>query len=181
MFYFHHDIRTLNSKKKLSNYNHGDRHTHQVYRTAPLQGQQKWRKAERREAPDFRPTIMEGWHLERGCCDNISHTWGSACITVSNRALIPFAILSSFRTLAILRTLITRIMVGLIGKTWPWISSRAMPIIERKTMETSSWFHLRKVLSSENFKRRLSVTDPRDISAVQELRSSFQLQWWRFQ
>ena len=67
-----------------------------------------------------------------------SCTCGSACITVSSRARMPLAILRSLRTRAILRTLITRMMVGLIGKTWPWISSSAIPIIERKTMETSS-------------------------------------------
>ena len=59
-------------------------------------------------------------------------------MTVSSRALIPLAILSSLRTLAIRNTLITRMMVGLIGKTWPWISSRAIPMIERKTIDTSS-------------------------------------------
>ena len=72
----------------------------------------------------------------------LKFTWGNACMTVSSNALIPLAILSSLRTLAILRTLITRMMVGLIGKTCPSISSRAMPMMERKTMDTSSWFHL---------------------------------------
>ena len=95
-------------------------------------------------------------------------TCGKACITVSNRALIPLAIFNSFKTergngegkktgaflfacvclssspLAIRNTLMTRIMVGLIGIISDLSSSRTMPTTERMTMATSSWFHLQK-------------------------------------
>ena len=71
-------------------------------------------------------------------------TWGRACMTVSRRARIPLAIFSSFNTRAILKTLITLMIVGLMGNTWPWISSRAIPIMDKNTIDTSSWFHLSK-------------------------------------
>ena len=48
-------------------------------------------------------------------CDDA--TCGRACMTVSSRARIPFAIFSSLSTLAIRSTLITRMIVGLIGNT----------------------------------------------------------------
>ena len=41
-------------------------------------------------------------------------------------------------------TLITLMMVGLMGMTFDFISSSTMPTIERMTMPTSSWFHLRQ-------------------------------------
>ena len=36
----------------------------------------------------------------------------------------------------------TLIMVGLIGNTWPSISSNDIPMRDKKTIDTSSWFHL---------------------------------------
>jgi len=54
---------------------------------------------------------------------------------------------------AIRRTLITRMIVGLIGMTPDFISSRMIPAIERKTMAMSSWFHLEK-----NSEQRLRTT-----------------------
>ena len=59
-------------------------------------------------------------------------------MTVFSSALMPLAILSSFKTLAILRTLMTLIIVGLIIKVFPSISSRPTPIMERTAMATSS-------------------------------------------
>lgn len=46
--------------------------------------------------------------------------------------------------LAILRTRITRIMVGFIGMILDSTSSSAIPTIERITIPMSSWFHLKK-------------------------------------
>ena len=45
--------------------------------------------------------------------------------------------------LAILSTLITRIIVGLIGIRSLFISSSMIPTTDRITMITSSWFHLK--------------------------------------
>ncbi len=42
--------------------------------------------------------------------------------------------------LAILRTRMTLMMVGLMGMRSDFISSRTIPSTERKTMTTSSWF-----------------------------------------
>ena len=48
-----------------------------------------------------------------------------------------------FVPLAILMTLITLKIVGFMGRnSSDSSSSRTMPTIERKTMTTSSWFHL---------------------------------------
>ena len=91
-------------------------------------------------------------------------------MTVSNRALIPVAIFSSFSTetsqlvniggtssvhlfvsvcrfvcvpLVILRTLMMRIIVGLMGsEAFRSISSRVIPMMDNNTMARSSWFHL---------------------------------------
>lgn len=102
-------------------------------------------------------------------------TWGSAWMTVSNRALIPVAIFNSFNTktlhinisqiahasvyfcltggmhvcvgmpLVILRTLIMRMMVGLMGsEAFKSISSKVIPMMDNNTMARSSWFHLDK-------------------------------------
>lgn len=98
-------------------------------------------------------------------------TWGSAWITVSNRALIPVAIFNSFNTetwhgdisqtarvsvylcltarayvcmpRVILRTLMMRMMVGLMGReAFKSISSNVIPMIDNNTMARSNWFHL---------------------------------------
>lgn len=102
-------------------------------------------------------------------------TWGSAWMTVSNRALIPVAIFNSFNTktlhvnisqiahasvyfcltggmrvfvcvcmpLVILRTLMMRMMVGLMGsEAFKSISSKVIPMMDNNTMARSSWFHL---------------------------------------
>ena len=45
--------------------------------------------------------------------------------------------------LAILKTLMTLMMVGLMGIRSDFISSNTMPRTERNTMQTSSWFHLK--------------------------------------
>lgn len=102
-------------------------------------------------------------------------TWGSAWMTVSNRALIPVAIFNSFNTktlhvnisqiarasvyfcltgrmhvcvcmpLVILRTLMMRMMVGLMGsEAFKSISSKVIPMMDNNTMARSSWFHLDK-------------------------------------
>lgn len=100
-------------------------------------------------------------------------TWGSAWITVSNRALIPVAIFNSFNTetlhgdisqtarvsvylcltarvyvcmpRVILRTLMMRMMVGLMGReAFKSISSNVIPMIDNNTMARSNWFHLDK-------------------------------------
>ena len=44
------------------------------------------------------------------------------------------------RPLAMRSTLMTRMMVGLIGMTLVLISSRTIPTMERMTMRISSWF-----------------------------------------
>ena len=115
----------------------------------------------------------------KNCWQSMSFTWGRACITVSNRARIPFAILRSLSTLAILSTLMTRMIVGLMGNTCPWISSRAMPMIERNTMDTSNWFHLEGIKLKYLSKMiNLCITYLTNISVGRELTLSFQLQLW---
>ena len=54
---------------------------------------------------------------------------------------MPLAIFNNFKTRAILATLMTRIIVGLIGIMLDSISSRRIPTIDRITMMTSSRFH----------------------------------------
>ena len=115
--------------------------THQVSQKALHQEQQRWRRAGKTKAQDFQPASFFGSKLVSSFNFSLV-TCGRACMTVSNKARIPLAILSSLRTLAIRRTRMTLMMVGLMGKTWPWTSSSAMPIIDRNTIDTSSWFHL---------------------------------------
>ena len=52
---------------------------------------------------------------------------------------------SSDLPLAMRRTRMTRMMVGFMGIIPDSISSKTIPTIERKTMATSSWFHLNTV------------------------------------
>ena len=52
--------------------------------------------------------------------------------------------LNALLPLAILRTLMTRMMVGLMGMRSDLSSSRTMPRIERITITTSNWFHLQR-------------------------------------
>lgn len=49
--------------------------------------------------------------------------------------------------LAILSTLMTLIMVGFIGMTLVFISSRIIPTMERITIKISSWFHLQNKIN----------------------------------
>ena len=125
-------------------FSRNNKETHQVFQTAPHQEQQRWKRAGRTKVQGFQPEINlnEGFEIFKQFYWYRPVTCGRACMTVSSKARIPLAILRSLRTLAILRTLITLMMVGLMGKTWPWTSSSAMPIIDRKTIDTSSWFHL---------------------------------------
>lgn len=92
-------------------------------------------------------------------------TWGKACMTVSNNARIPLAIFNNFNTvkvfkmifiwlyylkkkkifnlpLAILNTLITRIIVGLMGMILDSTSSKTIPTTDKNTIPMSNWFHL---------------------------------------
>ena len=46
---------------------------------------------------------------------------------------------------AILKTRITRIIVGLIGIMPDFISSRMIPAIDKITIAVSSWFHLEQM------------------------------------
>ena len=97
-------------------------------------------------------------------------TCGNACITVSKRARIPLAIFNNLRTeigdiiirvltlknlynirgsiqalpRAILNTLMTRRIVGLMGIISDLSSSSTMPKTDKITMKTSNWFHLQK-------------------------------------
>jgi hypothetical protein len=50
--------------------------------------------------------------------------------------------------LAIRNTLITRMIVGLIGMILDSTSSSTMPTIDRITMTTSSWFHLKRTFQN---------------------------------
>lgn len=100
-------------------------------------------------------------------------------MTVSSRALIPVAIFNSFNTktlhvnisqtarasvyvcltgrmcacvcmpLVILRTLMMRMMVGLMGsEALKSISSKVIPMMDNNTMARSNWFHLDKIKSN---------------------------------
>lgn len=64
-------------------------------------------------------------------------------MTVSSSERIPLAIFRSFNTRAILKTRITRIMVGLIGMADLVFSlSNTIPAMDKMTIIMSSWFHL---------------------------------------
>lgn len=63
--------------------------------------------------------------------------------TVSNNDLMPLAIFNNFKTRAIRKTLITRIIVGLIGNSKASNSSKIMPAIDKITINISNWFHLK--------------------------------------
>ena len=70
-------------------------------------------------------------------------TWGNACITVSSSERIPLAIFNNLSTRAMRNTRITRMMVGLIGMADLLLSlSNKIPIIDKMTINMSSWFHL---------------------------------------
>lgn len=60
-----------------------------------------------------------------------------------NFAILLFCFFQNeIRPLAILRTLMTLMMVGFIGMKPAFTSSRAIPATDRMTMAMSNWFHL---------------------------------------
>ena len=65
--------------------------------------------------------------------------------------------LHNFLPLAILNTLMMRIIVGFIGITSDSISSKTMPTIDSTTINISSWFHLCKRQTGQFLCKRLSV------------------------